>query len=90
MSSVHEFRMRRSRFARHRRRPTAFAKAVTRSAVALVTEWIRQEYQFRRNTAALRELDDRLLADVGLTRIFVEHGMGKREVIVELDDALRR
>jgi len=90
MSSVHEYRVRRSRFARRGRPPAAFAKAAARSAVARVTEWIRQEYEFRRTTAALRELDDRLLADVGLTRIFVDHGMGRREVIIELDHSVRR
>ena len=59
--------------------------SVVSAAFGQITEWVRQEYAFRRSTAALRELDDRLLADVGLTRVRVQHGPKRGEVIFEPD-----
>lgn len=86
MSSVSEFRVGCRRLTRS---SAALAKSVARSALARLAQWVRQEYQFRRSTAALRELDDRLLADIGLTRVSVDHGVRCGERVIEPDRTVR-
>ena len=52
---------------------TAFA-AIRRTAVALYRHW-RESVELRRSIAYLEGLDERLLADIGLSRITLEEAL---------------
>lgn len=70
--------------------PATPVAASARSALARLVSWARRGSQVRRSTTALHELDDRLLADIGLTRVSVTYGLGRRELIIPLDEPLYR
>jgi uncharacterized protein YjiS (DUF1127 family) len=52
---------------------TVSAKALLFYPIERLASWISSERAMRRGAAELRAMDDRLLADIGLTRDMVEY-----------------